>query len=182
MSHPDGMVGPPVKRVFATHTVYGGAFGGISAGDQLCNNAATTAHLGGTWKAWLSAGTTNAIDRLTDVGGWYLVDGATLVFGSKLALTEAPLVAIDYDENGNQIAQSSPFNIEGAWTGTTQNGQSGEDDISIGQGANCQEWLSGFGTTAMFGNVLDESTWTNVGDTNLALCDEEQEHLYCFEQ
>jgi hypothetical protein len=173
---------PQVKRVFATHTLYGGAFGGVSQGDQLCQNAATTAQLGGTWKAWLSVGMTNATDRLTDVGAWYLVDGVTLVFANKQALTEAPLVAIDVDEDGDQIQQASPFNIEGAWTGTEQDGQSGEDDDTIGQEANCAEWIGTVGGTAIIGNIMDASTWTDVGDTDLALCDEEQEHLYCFEQ
>ncbi|HUJ58578.1 MAG TPA: hypothetical protein VLX92_08800 [Kofleriaceae bacterium] len=187
-SHPDAPAehadAPPASfaRVFATHTVYMGAFGGLADGDQLCNSAAETAGLGGTWKAWLSDSTSNAIDRLADVGPWYLVDEATEVFAGKAALVESPLVAIDHDEYGHAIAQSNPFNVEGAWTGTLQDGTAGASDPSIGQGADCADWKTAFGETAMFGNVLDTSTWTNVGAGQLALCDEEQEHLYCFEQ
>lgn len=179
--HPaDG--GLQVKRIFATHTVYMGSFGGVEAGDQLCNSAAQTAQLGGAWKAWLSTSAANAIDRIADVGPWYLVDGTTLVFANKAALVGSPRVAIDHDELGNAIPQHDPFNVEGAWTGTLQGGKAAAGNPALGAGADCSDWLVGFGETAMFGSVMDTSTWTNTGEAQLALCDEEQEHLYCFEQ
>jgi hypothetical protein len=69
----------PVKRVFVTSTGYPGNLGGLAGADAKCQERATAAGLGGTFKAWLSAaGTGNsAAERLTHATVPYVrVDGA----------------------------------------------------------------------------------------------------------
>src|SRR5688500_4322657 len=87
------------KRIFVTslgytgdRTTAGGAATGWQGADALCDLAAAGAALGGAWVAWASDSGTNAIDRIMDVGPWYFVDGATLVFNNKANLATSPVV------------------------------------------------------------------------------------------
>jgi hypothetical protein len=50
-------------RVFVTSTTYDGNLGGIAGADAKCQARADAASLGGTWKAMISDGSTDAIDR-----------------------------------------------------------------------------------------------------------------------
>src|SRR5262245_2730644 len=84
---------PSGKRIFVTSTPYtgdlktnGAGMTGLHGADNLCGLAATAAGLGGTWTAWLSSSTVDAIDRINDVGPWYLVDRCTLVFNNKASI------------------------------------------------------------------------------------------------
>src|SRR5688500_14269271 len=66
---------PAKKRAFATSTTTVAKFpdeGGIALADALCKARADNATLGGTFVAWLSDSTTNAIGRLPDTA-YYLV-------------------------------------------------------------------------------------------------------------
>ncbi len=56
-----------VKRVFVTSTPYNGAFGSVQKGDALCVATAKAAGVGGTWVAWLSDQTKEAVDHVSDV-------------------------------------------------------------------------------------------------------------------
>lgn len=114
------------KRVFVTSVTYSGSLGGSSGADQKCNLAAQGANLGGTWKAWLSSGSTNAIDRIADVGPWYGMDGKK-VFNNKANLTTTPLASIERSEqNTIQLAE--------VWTGSEQGGTAA--------GMDCAAWTS----------------------------------------
>ncbi len=64
---------PSSKRIFVTSTLYSGNLGGLSGADAKCLTAAQSVNLPGTWKAWLSSSTINAIDRIAEVGPWYFV-------------------------------------------------------------------------------------------------------------
>ena len=101
------------KRVFATSSQQAGDFGGIAGGDAICQAAASAAKLGGTFKAWLSDGSTKASARIAAVGPWSLVDG-TPVF--PLANVSSPLHDLDMDESG-QTGQKGLV-----WTGTSPGG------------------------------------------------------------
>src|SRR6185369_8050913 len=94
--------------------------------DLLCNRAAATAGLGGTWIAWLSDSTVNAIDRVHDVGPWYGIDGAE-IFANKAAFTGDPLVGILINEHGTTTDYAP-------WTGTLPNGTVAPDT--------CKDWRS----------------------------------------
>jgi hypothetical protein len=114
------------KRVFVTSTSYAGNFGGLIAGDAICNARAGAAHLGGSWTAWLSDTTTAAIDRIVDQP-YSKLDGFKVFAGkAQIAATSLPTWAIDRNE----------FNVDTvgvqAWTGTNNAGGS----IS----SNCADW------------------------------------------
>lgn len=106
------------KRIFLTSSGYvGGTLGGLSGADTICNTHATAANLGGTWKAWLSDSSNNAIDRISDVGPWYDVTQNILLFNNKTNLTTTPANGIGWTEFGIFVPSSGAI-----WTGTNAGG------------------------------------------------------------
>jgi hypothetical protein len=167
---------PNVKRVFVTDAqlngdlkTAGGGTSGLDGADRICAAAAAYGHLGGTWVAWLSTSTVNAIDRLTDNGPWYLVDGTTLVFPNKAAIASLPMTVIDRDELD---ALPSGFN-ENVWTGTNASGALAGTDT-------CTDWTNGtaFGYGSGGKYTHSDSVWT---DGSPSSCANAKAHLYCFE-
>jgi hypothetical protein len=165
------------KRIFLTTMgttgdlkTNGNAASGLAGGDKLCQNAADAATLGGTFKAWLSTSTTNAIDRIANVGPWYLVDRCTQVFANKASITaNGPQVAIRSTADGSL---APPYDI---WTGTLPSG--------VKDSWTCNDWTSGapfsyLGSTGVGSNFLFAGSWTTV---STAKCDSNR-LLICFEQ
>jgi hypothetical protein len=166
-SGPDGASSN--KRIFLTNAAYPSDFGGLSAADGICNATAVGAALGGTWKAWLSDASTNAIDRIADVGPWYLLSG-TLAFHNKTNLTTSPVVPIDVNENGARVT-GAPGEV---WTGTELGGTKSSCD--------CAAWSSTdnvkCGATGAYGS--NSAAWTNEA---YSMCSAGAAgHLYCIEQ
>ncbi len=56
-----------------------GTLGGFGPADAACQTEAEAAGLAGTYVAWLSTSTTNAIDRIAGSRGWVRADGAPFV-------------------------------------------------------------------------------------------------------
>jgi hypothetical protein len=180
---PPGAPGGPAakaKRVFVTAQLYKGDLrqqgqdvDGFRGGDKLCQAEAQAHQLGGTWKAFLSghlAGeTVKAVDRLAEVGPWFLVDGTTKVFEGKRGLTSAPLAKIDMLPDGKKTGDE-PL----PWTGTRSD---------FGLDASCERngssWSSSSGSReGTFGNAADLGRWLEDSTHD---CDEPAP-LYCFEQ
>jgi hypothetical protein len=98
-------------RAFVTSAQYGGDIKGaggaataIDSADALCRAAADGASLRGTFIAWFETlGNLDPYTRITSDGPWYLVDAATLIFGSRAALKAAPMHAIDRDEANQPV-------------------------------------------------------------------------------
>jgi hypothetical protein len=165
------------KRMFVTTAKYNGnlkgkcstAANGLDAADCLCQKAADSAALGGTWVAWLSDGNTDARDRVADVGPWFLVGGTDTIFADLADLGTEPSISINVDEFGNSTSGK-------AWTGTGLGGIA----ISCPTNDFCQGWTSQFnGNGGMAGNpAATDFKWTQDGCTN---CDQEL-RLYCIEQ
>jgi hypothetical protein len=158
-----------VKRVFVTSVTYDGNLGGASGADAKCQTAADAQVLGGTWKAWISSGSTNAIDRINDVGPWYLVDGVTKVFNNKANLLTTPANEIDMTESG---AVPSWWGYNEVWSGSYQSGDA--------SGSDCEEWTTALGQDATTGSASTDQTWGGEADTIYG-CDG-PEGLICFEQ
>jgi hypothetical protein len=162
---PDGSV-TQNKRVFVTAAGYAGNFGGIAAGDTICNNSAVAAKLGGTWKAWLSDSKTNAIDRFDDVGPWYLLNGKK-VFNSKANLATSPIVPINVNEHGANLDV-----YKYVWTGTKVGG--------TGINVCCKDWTdndtSNTGSAGDTGHNDDRWTAATVDGCWHPF------NLYCIEQ
>lgn len=163
--------GPQAKRIFITQKKFRGDLmngGGVTGADAACTAAAQGAQLGGTFKAWISTSTQNAIDRIVDVGPWQDLSGATL-FADREGLKTSPKVGIRLDERGQFLPSDR------VWTGTQYGGTF--DSLN---GA-CKDWTSGsMSDLAKIGQVgrSDGAAWTAFSATT---CDQEG-HLLCIEQ
>ena len=158
------------KRVFVTMGAFAGNMylppGGITAGDEQCANATQAASLDGSWVAWLSDGSINAIDRLQDLGSWYLVDRTTKVFENKAQLQAGPSVPIQVDEFGQQGFARA------VWTGTKPGG--------MGVPEHCSNWTSVAASDRGLTGRTDatDGAWTDSTAETCTL----YASLYCFEQ
>ncbi|WP_394831463.1 hypothetical protein LVJ94_33615 [Pendulispora rubella] len=187
--------GPPnAKRMFVTSAEYPGDFAkygtgtdpGAAGADRLCNTAAASANLGGTWRAWISSTTNDsapvtrhAIDRIAEVaGGWYSVDRTAWLFKNKANLATVPnasawklsagAASLVQDENGRRALDGTRV-----WTGTGTGGQIVPDRTCRGWTASTANSEATAGTAA--GSA---DRWTS-GD--FVACSTPA-HVYCFEQ
>lgn len=162
---------PGARRVFVTQGVYAGALtsyvtaaDGLAAGDKICDLRAKAAGLGGTWVAWLSSSSADAIDRVTGTGPWNM--NGQVAFTNRAQLYGEPLVPLAYDERGNRV---DPYGGEVAvWTGTKAGGQHHAET--------CGNWTS----TTLTGRMGVASTTFDWTDVAWRYCSTEQ-HLICFE-
>jgi hypothetical protein len=165
------------KRVFVSSKTYTGLIdpssnspNGVDDGDKACNALAQGGGLGGAWRAFLAgysgqAGAVSAIDHLGDVGPWYLVDGATLVFTNKAALASAAQHAIDQDETGRAAGSGQLV-----WTG------------QVGTLMFCNSWTSESPSNrGLVGQVDLVANWAVAAAPNTVACSESHP-IYCFEQ
>lgn len=159
------------RRVFVTSATTTPDFGGLSQADARCESAATSASLGGTWKAWLSTTATSASSRLEHATVPYKLIGGTVIASDWTGLTSGTLQhAIDLDENGTLVSTATVA------TGTTASGSSATN--------NCNDWTS---KTSSYSEAAGETTaqatdssWTNAFSyvcSGAALVS-----LYCVEQ
>jgi hypothetical protein len=159
------------KRIFVTAALYPGNFGGLAGADAKCTTAAEAVTLGGTWKAWLSDSTTDAIDRIAEVGPWVLLGTTTIAFNNKANLATLPLAAVLINERGETLGEFAERRV---WTGTQLGGASTYSAFEL-----CQNWTTGNPYDGQFGNADSKgNTWThggNAGCTNTL-------RLYCIEQ
>ena len=151
------------KRVFVTSASFTGDLGGLAGGDAKCASAAAAAARGGTFRAWLSDATTDAMDRITHPGPWFLVDTTSLVFNGKADLAAQPMVPIIVTETGAAVS----FGVA-VWTGT-------ESDGTESTAATCTNWTS-TGTTGRIGQV-STNAWTSSAFNSCTT----PNRLYCFE-
>lgn len=164
------------KRVFVSSDTYYGDLKNSGKGataregaNKLCNELATAASLGGTWKAWLSVEVADkAPAALTDVGPWYLTSPASpMVFANLAATSSPPLTAIDYNEKGVAVGISYPV-----WTGTQSSGNASVDT--------CNGWSSVSPSySGMRGAANSTTYWTQNGASEKC---NEKKAIYCFEQ
>lgn len=181
---------PQPKRLFITRSYYdgdlktaGGATSGLLGGDKLCQVAADSVNLGGTFKAWLSDETTAAIDRIAGNGPWVNMKGE-VVFNNRATLALGPLKPILWDERGNNTTPqgSSWTNV---WTGSNASGQLYNGPASGTFGSNVKGDCSGWSSSALNGVYgsygMNNSTGTNWTEDYAADC-HTQRPLYCFEQ
>lgn len=157
------------KRVFASSQQVTGDLGGLAGADAQCASWAAAASLGGSWKAYLSAEDTDAIDRIAEAGPWYNVNRQTKVFNNKTGFTVGAIAAIRTEYDGNASGD--------AWTGTTA---AGEADA-----VHCEGWTNGSGTAyASVGTpsatLSSGAAWMAKGG-NAPACGGAR-RVYCFEQ
>lgn len=142
---------------------------GVAAGDAICAARAQIAGLpnAARFVAWLSDGTTGAIDRIAGEGPWTRPDGV------RIAETRAELAAgmllapLDVTEAGAYVAGDAPG--AGAWTGTAVGGKP--------SGASCEGWTSASGGAIGTASLVDDVRWSATVDTSCSAAFA----LYCLE-
>jgi len=123
----------------------------------------------GTFKAWLSGDTTDALSRIRDVGPWYRVDNVK-IFDNKAGLAGVPLAPPYKDENGDYVGYHGYY----VWTGALNGGTK--------DSSTCEGWTtSGANRATTVGMVdnLNVTWWTDVGYGDLCAG---SNHLYCLQQ
>ena len=154
---------------FVTSGTFSASFGDTVGADQACQNAAMMAAtpLSGTYVAWLSSATSNALARLSGSRGWVRPDGVP-VLDRPTSLTSFGLLApIALSEDGIDLRASSIL----VFTGTDTNGG---DDV----GNDCTSWSSSdTGQSSVTGNGA--AVGVNFTDTGSQRCNVAS-RLYCF--
>ena len=166
-----GSAGGTPSVVFVTSATFHGNFGfqapgfnGAAAADRLCSNAAMTAGLQGTFKAWASGAGMSPTSRLADASPWVLRGTMTTVFASKGAMNGSPQVPINRDQNGQLVANAP------VWTGAT---------TGLIASLNCTNWTNNTTGTGVQGTTASTGQWTSSGSA--AMCST-MARLYCFQQ
>jgi hypothetical protein len=152
-------------RVFVSSTTPTGNLGGIAGADALCNQLATAAKLGGTYRAWVSVNGADAIDHVTSAGPWHLVTGE-LVAADKAKLASGTLShLIDKDEKGATPAAAE----DRVWTATGGNGRFVAPD--------CAQWTGAGSGLAGEARNSNATKWTDL----VAEACTQVNRVYCFE-
>jgi len=151
---------------FVTSTVTTGAMGGLVGADGLCQQRAAVAGLPGTYRAWLSTGTVNAIDRLSSASGWRRTDGLPFVDTTADLVAGRILYPLRLDEFANDV-----FNVN-AFATTLGSG------VLDGMLSHCTDWTS---TVSQFPAGLGNASATTTAWTSgsVGVCGSPQ-RLYCF--
>jgi hypothetical protein len=185
------------KRVFVTSGTFTGDFAsegngadGLTGADSVCDTAARTANLGGTWVAWLSTAQTNASSRVDMTADRVLVDGKTKVFNPAGSDGLVSLQPLTMDENGKNLPTSGDgdgftvwtasdgaghYETEGATNGITDDGCKGWTSSSTSLGAVEGE------LGAVASSSVPDSNWTDGSPEGFESC-ADTEHIYCFEK
>jgi len=162
--------GVPANIVFVTSTSHvAGDLGGLAGADAICNQLAADAGLPGTYVAWLSDATADAVDRLGSARGWVRTDGWPFVDTVADLLAWKTYYPVIYDENVDTVALQTRV-----LTATESDGQ-GSDTT----GLYCGNWTDPNDATTVFpaGRIGGGNRfWTEyVG----AVCSDSG-HLFCF--
>jgi hypothetical protein len=176
---PTATATPPLNVVFVTSQVYDGSINGtdgLAGADAACAALASAAHLpSGTYKAWLSTSSVNAVSRLGSTRGFIRPDGAPIADQISDLTSGKILNPINLDESG-ELATSPGSNPEEVWTGSNN---AGNVDVN---GFTCTDWTSNssgmIGEYGTFdGGPID---WSDHAEE--APCSDSLNlHLYCFD-
>lgn len=179
---------PTYRRVFVTNSDYNGNLGGLNGADAKCQTSASTAALGGAWKAWLSDSSNSPeapapprtftkstvpyklVDETLIAHNW--TDLITNKGGGAYYLTSA----INMTENRGTMSSESPWAV---WTNTLPSG----GRISSDSRRTCNDW----NTSVRYGSAIGVTSFTSFQWTDNSLADNFRVcsysyHLYCFEQ
>lgn len=161
----DGADANRALHVFVSSAlISGSALGGVAGADLKCNSLASAAGIPGTYRAWISVAGSNAADRITSSGPWYLV-GGELVASTKAALVGGTLKhGIDHDEKNVH----APAAEDRVWTGTAPDGTF--------DGPECGVW-SGGGQARVGEAEFSDGRWSS---STVESCGQVN-RVYCFE-
>lgn len=151
--------------MFVTSTGYSGNLGGLAGADTACQARAQAAGHAGTYRAWLSTTTVNAIDRLSGAAGWMRVDGRPLAASASDVGHGKLLYPPRLDELGMDVGADT------ARTATTVGGVlATESDCGAWTNPSASLWV-------VAGNPAGSSTLFSVSGS--VHCND-QRRIYCF--
>lgn len=161
-------------RVFVSSKVFDGNLGGLAGADAQCQNLATAAGLGGSWRAWLSTGTVAAVDRISQSGlPFTTVDNKVVAVNTSDLVDGTLKNPIAIDENGSALVLASTTQV---WTATTASG--GYAGQTCTPATEPTDW-GGTSSRAMVGDLArTDAGWTA---SSIGTC-AATAHLYCFQQ
>jgi hypothetical protein len=159
------------KRLFVTSSTHTGDLGGLHGADSICTARASEAALEGTWKAFLSDHTVEAVARVGKSSSWRLVDDTTEVFRGNAEFNGRPRSSI-HDEHGNEVATGR------AWTGTRSDGSPYENHHCSGWTSSSQQDFGAVGEPALV-QQDDSPRWMNLPGTWWCAS---SARIYCMEQ
>lgn len=155
-----------VGTIFITSKSWSGAMGGISGGNNKCQQSAVDAGLSGTWIVMLSDDSTPLLGRVPEIaGGYYLLNGNQIATNKADMFDGTIMTAINVNENN--VKESAPLNV---WTGTMADGlDNGPNDC------HAWGWVSAHGTSG--NNGYTNGNWIyNTGYTECSAL----QRLYCM--
>jgi hypothetical protein len=145
-------------------TITPGTLGGVAPADAACQAEADAAGLAGTYVAWLSTSTTNAIDRLGTSRGWVRSDGAPFVDTVADLAAGRLYLPLSVDVNGVALPQTAVF------TGTLSDGTA--DPFTCGDLSSTSDLMAYGISTSTWG------TWTRI-NASFSDCGSNV-RIYCF--
>lgn len=148
---------------FVTSTTHSGSFGGLAGADAICATLASNAGLPGTYVAWLSTATVNAIDRLGSARGFVRPDGAPFTDQPAELAANQVFNALHLDETGTDVG---PVEV---WTGTQKNGTAAANA--------CTDWTATTGKGRVGNSQGGPAAWTDAAAD--VSCSQPRRH-YCF--
>jgi hypothetical protein len=158
--------------MFVTSATFTGNLGGLTGADATCATAASAAGLPGTFVAWLSTSSVDAISRLGTARGWVRADGQPFVDTTADMVAGLIFYPPQVDEFGGYVFD--------AWidtmTGTLADGTRAS--------ATCSDWTSSAtsDTGSVGFGITGAASWTDTIDNAYTVpgC-MGGEHLYCFQ-
>lgn len=166
---PTRPISSPFSRVFVTSQGYDGNLGGLLGADAKCQERATAANLGGSWKAWLSDAVTTVSSRLYHSDSPYKLLDETIIANDWTDLTDGNLT------NGINKTELNTTFYPSVWTHT---------DFQGGlptQRWHCNSWTSSNSNMQLGrrgGAGMTTFQWTDYFNIGCG----ETASLYCFEQ
>jgi hypothetical protein len=158
--------------MFVTAAEYPATLGGLAGADAICAQSAQAAGLPGTYRAWLSTTTIDAVTRFAGSRGWIRPDGrpfADTLGGFPLFAFPTMYHPPRITEYGVDIAYSSAV----VWTATHGSGRYAYP----GSSQTCDDWTSTSGVTLTGLATNTVSNWTAEVPTTPCST---MNRLYCF--
>lgn len=147
---------------FVTSTTTAGNMGGIAAADNICQNAAVASGISGTFRAYISSSTTNAISRLGTASGWVRVDGKPIANSASDFVAGTFYYPLRLTNAGVDIGDAPVI------TGTS---------VGVVSGGTCNDYSSTSGFVLM-GSTAAQSGMFSAFSTNACSA---SARLYCAE-
>jgi hypothetical protein len=165
----------PANIAFITAAIVNPAqLGGLAGADQFCQASAAAAGLPGTYRAWLSDSTADAVDRVQAgaARGWVRPDGLEVGDSITGMLAGEMFHPLRVDENGLDIGTGDDIGDSNALTGTNPDGRWSLES--------CGDWNDPTAEVTLGSSSEVGLYFTNVGTAACSGDNARPSGLYCF--